>query len=190
MAGSERAGGPAFWRVATGRDCYFAKRAVFDAVYGHGGPGEYQHSDDGWADAAGSVAECFAICSAADDDAVAESGGVPYTRLWRSGTARRRRRDWAVWECAGGRRGRAGNGELLAFADEEFGVHGKSKLQIGVEAANVLNHRNYEPPNMQVDSSGFGSITGAADRGRGGAAESGVVGADYVLSGAASGRRR
>ena len=38
-------------------------------------------------------------------------------------------------------------------------VYGTSKLEIGVEAANVLNHRNYEPPNMQVDSSSFGSIT-------------------------------
>jgi len=36
----------------------------------------------------------------------------------------------------------------------------KGKLQLGLEAANVLNHRNYEPPNMQVDdSSSFGSIT-------------------------------
>jgi hypothetical protein len=35
----------------------------------------------------------------------------------------------------------------------------ESKLQFSVEAANVFNHRNYEPPNMQVDSSGFGSIT-------------------------------
>jgi hypothetical protein len=35
----------------------------------------------------------------------------------------------------------------------------KSRFQFGLEAANVLNHRNYEPPNMQVDSSGFGSIT-------------------------------
>ena len=35
----------------------------------------------------------------------------------------------------------------------------KSKFQFGLEAANVFNHRNYEPPNMQVDSSGFGSIT-------------------------------
>ncbi|MGD0939829.1 MAG: TonB-dependent receptor [Terracidiphilus sp.] len=35
----------------------------------------------------------------------------------------------------------------------------QSKLQFGVEAANLFNHRNYEPPNMQVDSSGFGSIT-------------------------------
>jgi hypothetical protein len=35
----------------------------------------------------------------------------------------------------------------------------KSKFQLGVEAANVFNHRNYEPPNMQVDSPGFGAIT-------------------------------
>jgi hypothetical protein len=35
----------------------------------------------------------------------------------------------------------------------------KGKFQFGLEAANVFNHRNYEPPNMQVDSSGFGSIT-------------------------------
>ena len=35
----------------------------------------------------------------------------------------------------------------------------KSKFQFGLEAANVFNHRNYEPPNMQVDFSGFGSIT-------------------------------
>jgi hypothetical protein len=34
----------------------------------------------------------------------------------------------------------------------------KSKFQFGLEAANVFNHRNYEPPNMQVDSSSFGSI--------------------------------
>ncbi|MGD0735663.1 MAG: TonB-dependent receptor [Terracidiphilus sp.] len=35
----------------------------------------------------------------------------------------------------------------------------KSKFQFGLEAANVFNHRNYEPPNMQVDSASFGSIT-------------------------------
>ncbi len=35
----------------------------------------------------------------------------------------------------------------------------KSKLQVGIEAANLFNHRNYEPPNMQVDSGGFGTIT-------------------------------
>jgi len=40
----------------------------------------------------------------------------------------------------------------IAFAEN-------SKFQFGLEAANLFNHRNYEPPNMQVDSSGFGSIT-------------------------------
>jgi hypothetical protein len=35
----------------------------------------------------------------------------------------------------------------------------KSKFTLGVEASNVFNHRNYEPPNVQVDASGFGSIT-------------------------------
>ena len=34
-----------------------------------------------------------------------------------------------------------------------------SRFQFGVEAANLFNHRNYEPPNMQVDSAAFGSIT-------------------------------
>ncbi len=34
-----------------------------------------------------------------------------------------------------------------------------AKMLLGLEGANVFNHRNYEPPNMQVDSSGFGSIT-------------------------------
>jgi hypothetical protein len=38
-------------------------------------------------------------------------------------------------------------------------LYEKSKLQLGIEAANLFNHRNYEPPNMQVDSSGFGAIT-------------------------------
>jgi hypothetical protein len=42
---------------------------------------------------------------------------------------------------------------------KNFTLVEKSKFQLGVEAANVFNHRNYEPPNMQVDSSGFGSIT-------------------------------
>ncbi|HMD77268.1 MAG TPA: carboxypeptidase regulatory-like domain-containing protein [Terracidiphilus sp.] len=42
---------------------------------------------------------------------------------------------------------------------KNFALYQKSRFQIGVEAANVFNHRNYEPPNMQVDSSGFGSIT-------------------------------
>ncbi len=37
--------------------------------------------------------------------------------------------------------------------------HERTRLQLGLEAANAFNHRNYEPPNMQVDSAGFGSIT-------------------------------
>jgi hypothetical protein len=37
--------------------------------------------------------------------------------------------------------------------------HERTRLQFGLEAANAFNHRNYEPPNMQVDSAGFGSIT-------------------------------
>jgi hypothetical protein len=41
-----------------------------------------------------------------------------------------------------------------------FSIGGKSRFQLGIEAANVFNHRNYEPPNMQVDSPSFGSITG------------------------------
>jgi len=35
----------------------------------------------------------------------------------------------------------------------------KSNLQLGIAAANLFNHRNYEPPDMQVDSQGFGAIT-------------------------------
>jgi len=39
-------------------------------------------------------------------------------------------------------------------------LHEKTKFQFGLEAANVFNHRNYEPPNMQVDAAGqFGTIT-------------------------------
>jgi hypothetical protein len=35
-----------------------------------------------------------------------------------------------------------------------------AKLQFGAEVANLLNHRNYEPPNVAVDTAGFGTITG------------------------------
>jgi hypothetical protein len=34
------------------------------------------------------------------------------------------------------------------------------RLQVGAEVANLLNHRNYEPPNMAVDTSGYGTLTG------------------------------
>ena len=42
---------------------------------------------------------------------------------------------------------------------KNLSISEKSKFEFGLEAANVFNHRNYEPPNMQVDSSAFGSIT-------------------------------
>ena len=38
-------------------------------------------------------------------------------------------------------------------------IYEQARFQFGLEAANVFNHRNYEPPNMQVDSGGFGAIT-------------------------------
>jgi hypothetical protein len=41
---------------------------------------------------------------------------------------------------------------------KNFSFFENSKFQFGLEAANIFNHRNYEPPNMQVDSAGFGSI--------------------------------
>ena len=33
------------------------------------------------------------------------------------------------------------------------------KLQLGLEASNVFNHRNYEPPSVAVDQASFGQIT-------------------------------
>jgi carboxypeptidase family protein len=41
---------------------------------------------------------------------------------------------------------------------KDLTLHERTKLELSVEAANVFNHRNYEPPNMQVDSGAFGSI--------------------------------
>jgi len=34
------------------------------------------------------------------------------------------------------------------------------RLQFGAEIANLFNHRNYEPPNMAVDTTGYGTLTG------------------------------
>ena len=66
-----------------------------------------------------------------------------------------------------GRFGNAPVGGVVGPGTENFSLsllksvalREQSKLELSVEAANVFNHRNYEPPNMQVDSSGFGSIT-------------------------------
>ncbi len=35
----------------------------------------------------------------------------------------------------------------------------RARLQFGAEASNLFNHKNYEPPNMEVGSAGFGTIT-------------------------------
>ena len=48
-------------------------------------------------------------------------------------------------------------------ATKGFGVGEHARMLFSVEAANLFNHRNYQPPSMQVDSSGFGSITGLQD---------------------------
>jgi hypothetical protein len=43
---------------------------------------------------------------------------------------------------------------------KDITLHEQTKFELSLEAANVFNHRNYEPPNMQVDATGvFGTIT-------------------------------
>jgi hypothetical protein len=43
---------------------------------------------------------------------------------------------------------------------KNFNLSDQAHFQFGLEAANVFNHRNYEPPNMQVDApNSFGVIT-------------------------------
>jgi hypothetical protein len=42
---------------------------------------------------------------------------------------------------------------------KNFSLYDQVKFQFGLEAANAFNHRNYEPPNMQVDSAAFGQIS-------------------------------
>jgi hypothetical protein len=41
---------------------------------------------------------------------------------------------------------------------KDFTLHEQTKFEFSAEAANVFNHRNYEPPNMQLDSGAFGAI--------------------------------
>jgi hypothetical protein len=45
-------------------------------------------------------------------------------------------------------------------ATKGFVLTERVRMLFAVEAANLFNHRNYETPNMQVDASGFGAITG------------------------------
>jgi hypothetical protein len=39
---------------------------------------------------------------------------------------------------------------------KDFALWEKTKFEFSAEAANIFNHRNYEPPNMQADADGFG----------------------------------
>jgi hypothetical protein len=41
---------------------------------------------------------------------------------------------------------------------KDLAIYEHTRLEVSVEAANVFNHRNYEPPNMQLDSGAFGAI--------------------------------
>lgn len=42
---------------------------------------------------------------------------------------------------------------------KDIPIYERMKLELSVEAANAFNHRNYEPPNMQVDGNQFGAIS-------------------------------
>ena len=41
---------------------------------------------------------------------------------------------------------------------KDLTLHENLRFEFSAETANVFNHRNYEPPNMQVDSGSFGAI--------------------------------
>ena len=41
---------------------------------------------------------------------------------------------------------------------KDFAITERMRFEFAAEGANVFNHRNYEPPNMQADSSAFGQI--------------------------------
>ncbi|MFP5277820.1 MAG: carboxypeptidase regulatory-like domain-containing protein [Acidobacteriota bacterium] len=43
---------------------------------------------------------------------------------------------------------------------KSFVIREGAQLHLGLEAANALNHRNYDIPNVQVDSGAFGQISG------------------------------
>ncbi|HEY1256866.1 MAG TPA: TonB-dependent receptor [Terracidiphilus sp.] len=53
-----------------------------------------------------------------------------------------------------------GSGNISLSLVKDILLGGQCKFEFGLAAANLLNHRNYEPPNMQVDApNSFGSIT-------------------------------
>lgn len=75
---------------------------------------------------------------------------------------------FSIPEDSRGYFGTAGDGSVIGPGTanfsmslmKDFSLWERSKLTFGLEAANVFNHRNYEPPNMQVDAPGqFGTIT-------------------------------
>ncbi len=75
---------------------------------------------------------------------------------------------FAVPQANRGYFGTAGVGSVVGPGSENlslslvknFSVAKRSKFQFGIAAANLLNHRNYEPPSVQVDApSSFGTIT-------------------------------
>ncbi|WP_263358823.1 TonB-dependent receptor [Acidicapsa ligni] len=41
---------------------------------------------------------------------------------------------------------------------KDLAIGERARFEFSAEAANVFNHRNYEPPNMQLDSGAFGAI--------------------------------
>jgi hypothetical protein len=43
---------------------------------------------------------------------------------------------------------------------KDLALYKQATFQFSAEAANVFNHRNYQPPNMQVDAGTFGTIPG------------------------------
>ncbi|HTV16471.1 MAG TPA: hypothetical protein VME68_17255, partial [Acidobacteriaceae bacterium] len=67
-----------------------------------------------------------------------------------------------------GRFGNAGVGNVVGPGTQNvsmslirsFAIGDEAKFQFGAEASNLFNHRNYEPPNTEVDADGFGTITG------------------------------
>jgi len=74
---------------------------------------------------------------------------------------------FAIPQAGRGYFGTAGVGSVVGPGTAVFSmslrkdvpVYEHMKLSFSVEAANVFNHRNYEPPNMQVDVAQFGSIS-------------------------------
>ena len=52
-----------------------------------------------------------------------------------------------------------GTANFSLSLSKAFGLTEKAKIQFSMEAANIFNHRNYEPPDMQLDSGGFGAIS-------------------------------